>query len=64
MTDDDYIHIKTGEGYEKIVQQDGVRTTVCDNRYEILASPTAGISEQHAVQQFKEWIKARNAKIV
>lgn len=59
---DDYIHIKTGPDYEKVVQQDGVRTTVCENRYEILASPTAEVQEQHAVQQLREWIRARNAK--
>ena len=62
MANDDYIHIRTGPDYEKVVQQDGVRTTVCENRYEILAGPTAEVSEQQAVQQLREWIRARNAK--
>jgi hypothetical protein len=64
MAHDNFIHIKAGPDYEKIVQQDGVRTTVCENRYEVIASPTAQVSEQHALQQFREWIKMRNAKVV
>ena len=64
MANDDYIHIRTGPDYEKVVQQDGVRTTVCENRYEILASPTAEVQEQQAVQQLREWIRARNAKVM
>ena len=64
MSHDDFIHIKAGADYEKIVQQDGVRTTVCENRYEVIASPTAEVQEQHAVQQLREWIKMRNAKVV
>lgn len=59
MANDDYIHIRTGPDYEKVVQQDGVRTTVCENRYEVLASPTAEVQEQQAVQQLREWIRAR-----
>jgi hypothetical protein len=62
MADDDFIHISTG--YERIIQQDGVRTTVCENRYEVIAAPTAEVGEQQAVQQLREWIRARNAKIV
>ena len=64
MAHDDYIHIRTGPDYEKVVQQDGVRTTVCENRYEVLASPTAEVSEQQAVQALREWIRGRNAKIM
>lgn len=64
MAHDDYIHIKTGPDYEKVVQQDGVRTTVCENRYEVLASPTSEVSEQQAVQALREWIRGRNAKIM
>lgn len=64
MANDDYIHIRTGPDYEKVVQQDGVRTTVCENRYEVLASPTAEVQEQQAVQQLREWIRWRNAKVM
>jgi hypothetical protein len=64
MANDDYIHIKVGPDYEKVIQQDGVRTTVCENRYEVLASPTAEVSEQQAVQNLREWIRWRNAKVM
>jgi hypothetical protein len=64
MAHDDYLHIKVGPDYEKVIQSDGVRTTVCENRYEVLASPTAEVSEQHAVQNLREWIRWRNAKIM
>ena len=64
MAHEDYIHIKVGADYEKVIQQDGVRTTVCENRYEVLARPTAEVSEQQAVQQLREWIRDRNAKVV
>jgi hypothetical protein len=64
MANEDYIHIRTGPDYERVVQQDGVRTTVCESRYEILAQPTAEVQEQQAVQQLREWIRARNAKIM
>jgi hypothetical protein len=64
MAHEDFIHISVGQGYEKIIQQDGVRTTVCENRYEIIAAPTAEVSEQHAVQQLREWVRVRNEKIV
>jgi len=64
MAHEDYIHIKVGADYEKVIQQDGVRTTVCENRYEILAQPTGTVPEQQAVQQFREWIRARNAKVM
>ena len=64
MANDDYIHIKAGPDYEKVVQSDGVRTTVCENRYEVLAQPTAEVSEQQAVQALREWIRGRNAKVM
>jgi hypothetical protein len=62
MANDYYIHIRTGPDYETVVQQDGVRTTVCENRYEILVQPTGTVPEQNAIQQFRDWIRARNAK--
>ena len=64
MAHEDYLYIKAGPDYEKVIQQDGVRTTVCENRYEVLASPTAEVSEQHAVQNLREWIRWRNAKVM
>jgi hypothetical protein len=64
MAGDDFIYSKVGPDYERIIQQDGVRTTVCENRYEVLARPTAEVSEQQAVQHLREWIRERNAKVV
>jgi hypothetical protein len=62
MANDDYIHIKTGEDYSKVVQTDGVRTTVCANRFEIITSARAEINEQQTIQQLREWIKWRREK--
>ena len=59
MSDDDYVHLVTGENYERITQHDGVRTTVCKNRFEIIVSPGNDIWEQQAVQALREWIKWR-----
>ena len=64
MANDDYIHIKTGPDYEKVVHSDGVCTTLCENRYEVIASPTAQVPEQQAVQQLRDWIRTRNAKVM
>lgn len=57
--DDDFIHIATGENYERITQIDGVRTTHCRNRFEIIASPTSEVSEQQAVQALRDWVRWR-----
>ena len=62
MKDDDYILVNTGEDYSKIVQTDGVRTTVCANRFEILTSAHAEINEQQAIQQLREWVRSRKEK--
>jgi len=62
MENDDYILIETGEDYSKIVQTDGVRTTVCANRFEVLTSARAEINEQQAIQQLREWIRWRREK--
>jgi len=64
MANDDYIHIITGTSYEKVVQSDGVRTTVCANRFEIITQPTSEVHEQQAVQALRDWIRGRNAKVV
>jgi hypothetical protein len=50
--------------YDKLVQQDGLRTTICEHRYELLVKPLATISEQQAVQAFRDWVRERNAKVV
>ncbi len=62
MKDDDYIMVNAGEDYSKIVQTDGVRTTVCANRFEIRTSANAEIQEQQVVQQLREWLRWRKEK--
>lgn len=56
------IEIKIGKDYEKIIQQDGVRTTVCEDRYEVLVQPQGKVPEVQAVRAFRQWIQWRNEK--
>ena len=44
---------------QEVVFVDGVRTTVADNRFEIVADPHSDIWEQQAVQMLREWIRHR-----
>lgn len=54
--------IRNEDDYERIVQSDGVRTTVCINRFEVIAQPTGEVNEQQAVQRLREWIRSRREK--
>jgi hypothetical protein len=56
---DSYIYVDLGTEYQKVLHSDGIRTTICTNRFEILASPTGEIKEQAAIQQLRDWIKWR-----
>jgi hypothetical protein len=62
MEDEDYILVNARQDYSKVVQTDGVRTTVCANRFEILTSARAEVQEQQAMQQLREWIRWRKEK--
>ena len=62
MENDEYMLIEAGKDYSKIVQTDGVRTTVCANRFEVLTTARAEINEQQAIQQLREWIRWRREK--
>jgi len=62
MANEDYILVETGEDYSKVIQTDGVRTTVCANRFEILTSARSEINEQQAMQQLREWVRWRKEK--
>ena len=59
MQNDDYIEIQVGTNYRKVTHIAGVCTTVCENRFEIIANPKSGINEQQAVQSLREWIQGR-----
>lgn len=54
----DFIYLQV-ENYERVVQTDGVRTTVCRNRFEIATSTGCDVWEQQAVQALREWIRWR-----
>ena len=64
MKDDDYIEIQVGENYKKVTNMAGVRTTVCENRFEVLTDPNNDINEQQVVQALREWVQKRREKIV
>jgi hypothetical protein len=61
---DDMRHeITSGFDHGKVVKRDGVCTTVCENRYEIVVQDGAEMSEQQAVQSLRDWLRARNKRI-
>lgn len=64
MSDDDYTYFQAGEDYQRIVQIDGVRTTFCRNRFEIISAPGNDIWEQQAVQALREWLKWRREEML
>jgi hypothetical protein len=64
MAADDFIHIKTGEDYEKITHINGVQTTICANRFEVIAKPNAPVFEDDAVQALRDWVRWRNAQVM
>ena len=43
----------------KTLIREGVRTTVCENRFEIVAQPGVDVWEQQSVQMLREWIRSR-----
>jgi len=51
-------------GVRRVVQVDGVRTTVSENRFEIIANYRSEIMEQQAVQALREWIRWRKEQEV
>jgi hypothetical protein len=58
------MEMEGGKDYEKVIQHDGVRTTVCESRYEIIVQPGGKVPEVQAVRAFKEWIRRHNEKAV
>jgi hypothetical protein len=45
--------------YEKVIHREGVVTTMCANRFEVLCQPHAEVSEQQVWHLFKEWVTWR-----
>lgn len=44
----------------RVTHLDGVRTTVCENRFEIVARPGCYIGEVEAVKALRQWIRKRH----
>jgi hypothetical protein len=61
---DDFISVTTGKDYEKITHINGVQTTVCAHRFEILTKPTAELHEEQTMQALRDWIRWRNAQVM
>lgn len=62
--DDDYLYTEISEQhYSRVTSVNGVRTTVCDNRFEIIAKPDCEIAEQQAIQMLRTWVRERQAKL-
>jgi hypothetical protein len=62
---DDYLYSEPDEGggRRSVTQIDGVRVTVCENRFEVLAQPGSELREQQTVQMFREWMRKRQEKL-
>ena len=54
---EDFVYVEAGR--QRVTQSDGVKTIVCDNRFEIVANPRSDVQEQQAVQALREWIRKR-----
>lgn len=63
MKNDDYLEIQVGANYRRVTNYANVRTTVCENRFEIATSPGNDINEQQAVQALREWIQSRKKDV-
>ena len=57
------VDIEFGESYLKVTHSDGVRTTICENRFEVIALPESEINEQATVLALRQWLQSRK-KIV
>jgi len=51
--------IEFGESYLKVTHTDGVRTTICENRFEVIALPESEINEQATVLALRQWLNSR-----
>ena len=64
MKDDDFLYNQfNNEHYMRVTCVDGVRTTLCENRFEIVVQPQGEVPEQQTVQALREWIRNRQKKL-
>lgn len=59
MKSEGVIELQMGESYLKVTHTDGVRTTVCENRFEVIAAPESEINEQATVLALRQWMQSR-----
>jgi hypothetical protein len=45
--------------YEKVIHREGVKVTMCMNRFEVMCQPHAEVAEQQVWTLFKEWVNWR-----
>ena len=63
MSEGTYMYVEQTEySYQRIINMDGVRTTVCENRFEIATLANAEVNEQVAIHALKDWLKWRKVQ--
>lgn len=64
MKHEDFLYSEfNNEHYMRVTCIDGVRTTLCENRFEIVVPPQGEVPEQQTVQALREWIRDRQKKL-
>ena len=63
MSEDFLYHEISEKRYHRIMQLDGVRTTIAENRFEIVVEPKGDIYDVAVVALLKDWIKWRREKM-
>ena len=63
MSEDYMMTTTTKDGYERVTNIAGVKTTICKNRFEVLCLGLAEVNEQQVMQELKSWIKRRAAEM-
>jgi hypothetical protein len=59
MSDDYMMTSNKREGYERVTNIAGVKTTICKNRFEILCLGRAEVNEQQVINELRAWIAKR-----
>lgn len=59
--EENFVYVEAG--YKRVVQHDGVKTTIAENRFEVISTPGADINEQHVVALVREWVKWRKEQV-
>lgn len=58
----EFFYFEAGEECRRVVQQDGVRTTIALNKFEIIVAPGNDLWEQQVVQSLREWVRWRKSQ--